>query len=80
MVMIGRFSSDDPGWCDPWDREPERSQDDGDWVGLDPRPKRKRVQGQRCTGAEDQRSKGAEGKESEAEPEGPRSDSPTFDF
>jgi len=40
MVMIGRFSSDDPGWREPWDREPDRARDDDDWVGLNPRSQR----------------------------------------
>lgn len=72
MVMIGRFSSDDPGWREPWDREPERSQDDADWAGLDPRPRKKGTKGQRC--------KGAQGKETGPGPQNPlRSDSPTSD-
>ena len=75
MVMIGRFSSDDPGWREPWDREPERVNDDGDWVGLDPRRTRK--------GAKDRRGKGAKGKERGAGsgPQiQPHPDSPTSDF
>jgi hypothetical protein len=40
MVMIGRFSSDDPAWREPWDRETEPANDDGDWAALDPRPRR----------------------------------------
>lgn len=39
MVMIGRFSSDDPGWREPWDREPDRARDDADWDGLNPQPR-----------------------------------------
>jgi hypothetical protein len=74
MVMIGRFSSDDPGWREPWDREPERVNDDADWVGLDPRPRRKAAASRSSQGAKDQRSKGAEGKDP------PRSDSPTSDL
>ena len=31
--------SDDPGWREPWDREPERSRDDADWDGLNPQPR-----------------------------------------
>lgn len=40
MVMIGRFSSDDPGWREPWDRETSAANDDSDWPDLDPRPTR----------------------------------------
>lgn len=73
MVMIGRFSSDDPGWCDPSDRESERSQDDADWAGLDPRPRRRGGKGQRC--------KGAEGKDAARGPKcTPDVDSPTPGF
>src|SRR5262245_54616573 len=36
MVMIGRFSSDDPSWREPWDREPDRARNDADWDGLNP--------------------------------------------
>lgn len=39
MVMLGRFSSDDPGWREPWDREPDRNCRD-DVPVLNPRPKR----------------------------------------
>jgi hypothetical protein len=78
MVMIGRFSSDDPGWREPWDREPERKNDDAEWAGLDPRPKRKAIKGQRIKGAKvqrggakEQRSKGAEGNDTGAPPRYP---------
>jgi hypothetical protein len=40
MVMLGRFSSDDPGWREPWDRDTEPANDDGDWAAFDPRPRR----------------------------------------
>lgn len=40
MVMIGRFSSDDPGWREPWERDAAAAKDDADWPDLDPRPRR----------------------------------------
>jgi hypothetical protein len=65
MVMIGRFSSDDPGWREPWDREPDRERDDPDWAGLDPRPRRR-------DDAKRPRSTGPERMETEATPETPQ--------
>jgi hypothetical protein len=52
MVMIGRFSSDDPGWREPWDRDTEPAGDDADWPDLNPHPRRTTRRGaqQRGTG------------------------------
>lgn len=45
MVMIGRFSSDDPGWREPSDRDTEPAHDDADWPAAEPRPRRVKRRG-----------------------------------
>lgn len=41
MVMIGRFSSDDPDWREPSSRDSDPMIDVGDWSANDPLCKRR---------------------------------------